>query len=40
MEKCFPAYLAIIISTTGLVIFGEIIPQALCTGKYLYIKGP
>lgn len=32
LEKCFPALIAIIISSCGLVIFGEIIPQALCTG--------
>ena len=29
-----PAYLAVIISTTAVVIFGEVLPQAYCTGQH------
>lgn len=31
LEKMMPAYLAIILSVTLVLIFGEIVPQALCT---------
>jgi len=32
LHKIVPATLAVIISTVFLVIFGEILPQAFCTG--------
>lgn len=32
LSKMVKEYLAIIISMTGVLIFGEIVPQALCTG--------
>lgn len=32
LDDIFPEYLAIIISVTLVLLFGEIIPQALCTG--------
>jgi metal transporter CNNM len=32
LDKLVPAWAAIVCSVTGVLIFGEIIPQALCTG--------
>ena len=32
LDKIVPSYLAIIISTVAVVVFGEVIPQAYCTG--------
>lgn len=32
LDRIVPAYLAIFISTAAVVIFGEVIPQAYCTG--------
>ena len=32
LDKIFPEYLAIIISVTLVLFFGEVIPQAYCTG--------
>lgn len=32
LDQLVPEYAAIIISVTAVLIFGEIIPQALCTG--------
>lgn len=32
LDKLAPTYAAIIISVTFILIFGEVIPQALCTG--------
>ena len=34
LDKIVPSYLAIIISTIAVVIFGEVIPQAYCTGSH------
>lgn len=33
LDKIVPGYLAIIISTAAVVVFGEVIPQAYCTGS-------
>ena len=32
LDRLVPSYVAIILSVTGVLAFGEIIPQALCTG--------
>lgn len=32
LDALVPAYAAVIISVTAVLIFGEIIPQAVCTG--------
>ena len=32
LDSLVPSYLAIIISVTAVLFFGEIIPQAVCTG--------
>ena len=32
LDDLVPAYAAVIISVTAVLIFGEIIPQAVCTG--------
>jgi metal transporter CNNM len=32
LDRIVPAYLAIFISTAAVVIFGEVLPQAYCTG--------
>jgi metal transporter CNNM len=32
LERLFPAWVAILISVTAILIFGEILPQAVCTG--------
>ncbi len=32
LDHLMPAYAAIIVSVTFILIFGEIVPQALCTG--------
>ena len=32
LDKLVPAWAAIVCSVTGVLFFGEIIPQALCTG--------
>mmetsp|Transcript_36118 Transcript_36118/g.32506 ORF Transcript_36118/g.32506 Transcript_36118/m.32506 type:complete len:200 (+) Transcript_36118:462-1061(+) len=32
LDRILPSYWAVIISTAGVVTFGEIIPQAVCTG--------
>lgn len=32
LDKLVPAWAAILCSVTGVLVFGEIIPQALCTG--------
>jgi metal transporter CNNM len=34
LDKIVPSYLAIIISTVAVVVFGEVIPQAYCTGSH------
>ena len=34
LDKIVPSYLAIFISTAAVVIFGEVIPQAYCTGVH------
>ena len=34
LDKIVPSYLAIFISTAAVVIFGEVIPQAYCTGEH------
>jgi metal transporter CNNM len=34
LDKIVPAYIAIFISTAAVVIFGEVIPQAYCTGPH------
>jgi metal transporter CNNM len=34
LDKIVPAYLAIFISTLAVLIFGEVIPQAYCTGPH------
>lgn len=34
MEKCFSPTVTILISSLGIVMFGEIIPQAICCGLY------
>ncbi|KAL4433186.1 hypothetical protein ABPG74_010881 [Tetrahymena malaccensis] len=34
LDSVCPAWLAVLISTVAVVIVGEIIPQAYCTGKY------
>ena len=36
LDKVVPSFLAIIISVTAVLSFGEIIPQALCTGPSQY----
>jgi len=33
LDKILPVVSAIIVSVTAVLFFGEIIPQALCTGK-------
>jgi metal transporter CNNM len=38
LDKLVPSYVAIILSVTFILIFGEVLPQAICTGpKRLYI---
>lgn len=32
LDRLVPSYIAIILSVTGVLAFGEIIPQSLCTG--------
>lgn len=32
LDKLLPSWAAIVCSVTGVLAFGEIIPQALCTG--------
>lgn len=32
LDSIVPAYLAVFISTIAVVVMGEIVPQALCTG--------
>ena len=32
LDKLLPSWAAIVSSVTGVLFFGEIIPQALCTG--------
>ena len=32
LDKLVPTWAAILCSVTGVLVFGEIIPQALCTG--------
>jgi CBS domain containing-hemolysin-like protein len=32
LDKLLPSWAAIVASVTGVLFFGEIIPQALCTG--------
>lgn len=32
LDQLVPAWMAIILSTTAVLIFGEVIPQAICTG--------
>ena len=34
LDKIVPSYMAIIISTIAVVVFGEVIPQAYCTGAH------
>jgi metal transporter CNNM len=34
LDKIVPTYIAIIISTASVVIFGEVLPQAYCTGQH------
>jgi metal transporter CNNM len=34
LDRIVPSYLAIIISTIAVVIFGEVLPQAYCTGVH------
>lgn len=34
LDKIVPSYLAIIISTVAVVVFGEVIPQAYATGQH------
>jgi metal transporter CNNM len=34
LDKIVPSYLAIIISTVAVVVFGEVLPQAYCTGQH------
>lgn len=34
LDKIVPSYMAIIISTIAVVVFGEVIPQAYCTGSH------
>lgn len=34
LDKIVPSYLAIIISTVAVVVFGEVLPQAYCTGSH------
>jgi metal transporter CNNM len=34
LDKIVPSYLAIIISTVAVVVFGEVLPQAYCTGEH------
>lgn len=34
LDKIVPGYMAIIISTAAVVVFGEVIPQAYCTGHH------
>jgi metal transporter CNNM len=33
LDKVVPSAIAILISVTAVLIFGEIVPQALCTGE-------
>ena len=33
LDKLVPAYLAVLISTVSVLMFGEVIPQAYCTGS-------
>jgi metal transporter CNNM len=34
LDKVVPAYAAVMISTIAVLIFGEVIPQAYCTGSH------
>jgi len=34
LDKIVPSYMAIIISTCAVVVFGEVLPQAYCTGPH------
>ena len=34
LDKIVPSFMAIIISTIAVVVFGEVIPQAYCTGAH------
>jgi metal transporter CNNM len=34
LDKIVPAYIAIFISTGAVVVFGEVLPQAYCTGTH------
>jgi metal transporter CNNM len=34
LDKIVPAYIAIFISTGAVVVFGEVLPQAFCTGEH------
>lgn len=34
LDKIVPSYMAIVISTVAVVIFGEVLPQAYCTGVH------
>ena len=36
LHKLFPASIAILLSTSFVLIFGEVVPQALCTGTVSY----
>ncbi|KAH8739494.1 CBS domain multi-pass transmembrane protein [Cryptosporidium ryanae] len=40
LDKIIPSWLAVLLSVTAILIFGEILPQAICTGKHqLMIAG-
>ncbi|KAH7649403.1 CBS domain multi-pass transmembrane [Cryptosporidium bovis] len=40
LDRIIPSWLAVFLSVTAILIFGEILPQAICTGKYqLMIAG-
>lgn len=34
LDKLMPGYVAVLVSVTAVLVFGEVIPQALCTGPY------
>uniref|UniRef100_A0A0G4HPN7 CNNM transmembrane domain-containing protein n=1 Tax=Chromera velia CCMP2878 TaxID=1169474 RepID=A0A0G4HPN7_9ALVE len=34
LDRLVPAWIAIVLSVTGVLFVGEVLPQALCTGKY------
>jgi metal transporter CNNM len=34
MDSLMPSWMAILLSTSVILIFGEVLPQALCTGQY------